>query len=242
MQECVTGTVHSCAGVRWGGRIVALALARYVRTWPPDAGNAAFAETVSVPPGLGDRVDALLGAVGWEGIFELELLKTADGRFVAIDLNPRPYGSLALAIRAGADLPAVWASCLRGAPPPPVTAAAGVRYRWEDAELRGLARELRHGRLRTAAAITRPRRGTVHPYLSWGVLARRGPRRVRARRAARAARRTASATRPSRRSDQSMSDGWGAADGGHVSAGVCMPSCGGGALRAAGRGPRVPGT
>ena len=167
MQECVTGTVHSCAGVRWGGRIVALALARYVRTWPPDAGNAAFAETVSVPPGLGDRVDALLDAVGWEGIFELELLKTADGRFVAIDLNPRPYGSLALAIRAGADLPAVWASCLRGAPPPPVTAAAGVRYRWEDAELRGLAHELRHGRLRTAAAITRPRRGTVHPHLSW---------------------------------------------------------------------------
>ena len=52
---------------------------RYLRTWPPEAGNAALTETVAVPAELAERVGALVAALGWEGIFELELVRVPAG-------------------------------------------------------------------------------------------------------------------------------------------------------------------
>jgi predicted ATP-grasp superfamily ATP-dependent carboligase len=126
-----------------------------------------MAETVPPPPDLADRVRSLLGSLGWQGIFELELLRRGDGTFAALDLNPRPFGSIALAIRAGADLPGQWTEWLLGSEPKPVLARPDVRYRWELAELRRLAWEARHGRIGAAATILRPTRRTVYPHFSW---------------------------------------------------------------------------
>jgi predicted ATP-grasp superfamily ATP-dependent carboligase len=167
VQPVEHGTVYSCAGVYAGGRLLALALIRYLRTWPPEAGNASFAETVGVPQGLAERICALLEAVGWQGIFEVELLRLAGGEFAVLDLNPRMYGSIALAIRAGADLPAVWCRWLLGRRPEYQLARPRVRYRWEDAELRRVGWELRHGQGRAALSVLRPCRQTVHPHFSW---------------------------------------------------------------------------
>jgi predicted ATP-grasp superfamily ATP-dependent carboligase len=150
-----------------GGRLLAFSLARYLRTWPPDAGNAALTETVAVPDGLDRRVERLMAALGWEGIFELELVRGDDGSFASIDLNPRPYGSIALAIGAGADLPAVWAAWLLGRESPYAVARPGVTYRWEDAELRRVVWELRHGSLAGAAQVARPHRRVVYPHFQW---------------------------------------------------------------------------
>src|SRR3954469_25356308 len=158
IQRTEAGTVHSSSGVMAGGRLLAFSLARYLRTWPPDAGNAALTETVAVPEGLDRRVEALMAELRWEGIFELELVRRDDDSFASIDLNPRPYGSIALAIRAGADLPAVWAGWLLGRESPYAVARPGMRYRWEDAELRRLFWELGRGRLAEAAQVARPRR------------------------------------------------------------------------------------
>jgi predicted ATP-grasp superfamily ATP-dependent carboligase len=167
VQRAEAGTVHSLAGVCADDRMLALSLARYLRTWPPEAGNASMAETVPAPPGLADRVRSLLGSLGWQGIFELELLRRGDGSFAALDLNPRPFGSIALAIRAGADLPELWAEWLLGGEPKQVLARPNVRYRWELAELRRLAWEARHGNIGAAIAILRPTRATVYPHFSW---------------------------------------------------------------------------
>ena len=65
---------------------------------------------------LRSRVSALLTDLGWEGLFELELIEREDGGWHAIDMNPRPYGSMALAIGAGCNLPALWCRHLLGAP------------------------------------------------------------------------------------------------------------------------------
>jgi predicted ATP-grasp superfamily ATP-dependent carboligase len=164
VQRLETGTVHSCSGVFAGGRMIALSLSRYLRTWPPEAGNAALSETVPITDELGAQVSALLGELGWQGIFELELLRRPDGSFSAIDLNPRLYGSVALAIRAAADLPAIWARWLAGDRSPLVCARPGVRYRWGEAELRRIVSDLRHGRVGDAAAVARPHRHVVHPH------------------------------------------------------------------------------
>jgi predicted ATP-grasp superfamily ATP-dependent carboligase len=167
IQRTEDGVVHSSSGVMADGRLLAFSLARYLRTWPPDAGNAAFAETIAPPEGLARRVEALIADLGWEGMFELELLRGANGSFASIDLNPRAYGSVALAIRAGADLPAIWARRLLGERPAYAVAQPGVRYRWEDAEVRRLVWELRRGRLAAAAGIALPRRNVVHPHFQW---------------------------------------------------------------------------
>jgi predicted ATP-grasp superfamily ATP-dependent carboligase len=164
LQRIVPGDVYSVAGVLTPDEMIGFAVARYVRTWPPEAGNVAFAETVEPPDGMRDKVTALLRALDWTGIFELELIRSPGGEFFSIDLNPRLYGSLALASRAGAPLAAIFCDWLLGRAGPPVTARAGVRYRWEDADLRHAVARFRTHRYRDAAAALRPRRDVAHAY------------------------------------------------------------------------------
>ena len=83
-----------------------------------------------------------------------------------IDLNGRFYGSLSLAVAAGANLPAVWADLAMGRPPQaPVRAVPGVRYHWGTADVRRAARERRGGLMRdlagTAAYALRARQSVV---------------------------------------------------------------------------------
>ena len=164
VQRRVEGRVVSFAGVFAGGRLLGEAFSRYHRTWYPRAGNACYSETADAPTDLRRRVVALLTDLAWEGLFELELIETASGRWHAIDMNPRPYGSIALAIGAGANLPSVWCRHLLGDDPDPVTATSGVFYRWTDADLRHGWWQWREGNRSAAVGVLRPRRGVVHAF------------------------------------------------------------------------------
>jgi cation diffusion facilitator CzcD-associated flavoprotein CzcO/predicted ATP-grasp superfamily ATP-dependent carboligase len=164
VQRRVEGRVASFAGVFAGGRLLGEAFSRYHRTWYPRAGNACYSETADAPAELRRRVVALLTDLAWEGLFELELIETAGGRWHAIDMNPRPYGSIALAIGAGANLPSVWCRHLLGYDPDPVTATSGVFYRWTDADLRHGWWQWREGNRSAAVRVLRPRRGVVHAF------------------------------------------------------------------------------
>ncbi|MGB2951838.1 MAG: hypothetical protein WBB74_00440 [Gaiellaceae bacterium] len=154
----------SCGGVMTGDGLVAAAVSRYRRMWPPPAGSVTFSESVIPPEPLLERIEALLGAIGWHGIFEVELLELEPGRLAAVDLNPRVYGSLALAVRGGANLPAIWCDRLLGRERPRARGAAGLRYRWEDGDLKHLLWQLRRGRVSAAAAVLVPRRRVAHAY------------------------------------------------------------------------------
>lgn len=162
VQRYVTGAdIVSCAGVVADSGLLALAACRYLRTWPPDAGAASLARTIEPADDLVRRVEDLLLRTGWRGIFELELLVRGNEAH-AIDLNPRLHGWLALAIRAGANLPQVWCEWLLGSPPAFVMARPGVYYRWEDGEFLNVVRNVSRGRLRGAARCIRPYRNTAH--------------------------------------------------------------------------------
>jgi predicted ATP-grasp superfamily ATP-dependent carboligase len=164
VQQYVDGRLVSFAGVFAGGRLLAEAVSHYHRTWPPEAGNACYSETIRAPADLRRRIVALLDDLGWEGQFELELLKDGDDAWHAIDFNPRPHGSLALAIAAGANLPAVWCRHLLGSSQTPVSAHPGTFYRWTDADLRHGLWQLRNGTSPAAAGVLRVRSHVVHPY------------------------------------------------------------------------------
>ena len=154
----------SCAGVIADGRLLALTTSRVPRLWPPIAGMHTFSETVAVPAGLAARVRALLCELGWQGIFQIQMLERADGGFSVIDLNPRVFASMTLDHRAGANLAAIWCEWLLGGRPIPVTATPGFRYRWEEGELCHLVWQVRRGRLRAAASVLLPHRRVVHAW------------------------------------------------------------------------------
>jgi predicted ATP-grasp superfamily ATP-dependent carboligase len=158
----------SFGGVAAGGRLLAVAVSRYRRTWPPRSGSVSFSETIAPPAQLEAMVTRLLAAIGWEGIFELEIIRSQQGEFVPIDLNPRAYGSMALAGAAGVPLAKIWCDWLlgrerlTGRSPRPLRARPGCRYRWEVGDLRHIAWQLRRGHLAAAVAPLRPHHDVTH--------------------------------------------------------------------------------
>jgi FAD-dependent urate hydroxylase len=168
VQRRVEGGVVSFAGVFAGGRLLGEVFSRYRRTWHPQAGNVCYSQTEDAPASLRERVTSVLPDLGWEGLFELELIENPDGGWHVIDMNPRPYGSMALAIGAGANLPAIWCEHLLGEAPGEARARAGVFYRWTDADLRHGLWRLRAGHPAEAVDVLRVRRGVVHPYVRPG--------------------------------------------------------------------------
>jgi len=154
----------SCTGVFAEGRLLAETTSRVLRLWPPVAGMHTYAETVSPPRGLTDRVRTLLAAVGWQGIFQLQMLEPAGGQLSVIDLNPRVFASIALDDYAGANPAAVWCDWLLGRNPLPVVSQPARRYRWEEGEFCHFAWQLRHRRLRAAVAAVLPHRRVTHSW------------------------------------------------------------------------------
>ena len=166
LQEYVSEAhIVSYAAVRADHRLLGLTVARYERTYPPQIGSAALAMTITPPPLLTQQVEKLLRLIDWCGIFELELLELGENRWGAIDFNPRPFGWMALAIGAGANLPALWCDHALGRRSvSPSEARADVHYRWEDGDIRYALMRLRHGHSRSAAAVLRPYRRVVHAH------------------------------------------------------------------------------
>ncbi|MGI8511961.1 MAG: ATP-grasp domain-containing protein [Solirubrobacteraceae bacterium] len=104
------------------------------RTWPPDAGVSTVAESVRLDEPLAARATHMLAGVGYAGLAQLQFVEVGNGRAL-IDVNPRFYGSLPLAIACGVNLPAAWhASATDG----PVVDAGGYRtgvsFHWLEGE------------------------------------------------------------------------------------------------------------
>jgi predicted ATP-grasp superfamily ATP-dependent carboligase len=166
VQPYLDGGLSAVSGVAWEGRLACPVHQISRRIWPPHVGYSSYAETVAADPDLESRVASLLEEIGWSGLFQAQFLRAADGRRFLIDFNPRAYGSLALAVHAGANLPALWAALVLGTTPPPMRYRPGVRYRLEHNDLRAIARTGRDGDIRRALAALLPRPRTAHAIFS----------------------------------------------------------------------------
>lgn len=164
VQRCETGSVVSLSGVVADGALLGLCAARDARMWPPRGGSTSSSQTIAPPAGVVDNLERFLAELGWRGIFQLELIEGSDGALHTIDFNARPYGSLTLAVEAGANLPAVWVDRLLGHPRAPERARPGVRYRWEETEVLNALAAARGRRLGELARILTPRRATTHAF------------------------------------------------------------------------------
>ncbi len=157
VQPFEASPLRAVSGVVHDGVLVAACHQRYLRIWPPAAGVASAAVTAEPDLDEEDRLVRLLA--GHDGVFQVQFL----GRYL-LDVNPRVYGSMALAVAAGANLPLLAAEAAAGrVPDRPVRARPGVPYRWWEGDVRFLAAGVRARRLsaREVAAALRPRRGTA---------------------------------------------------------------------------------
>jgi predicted ATP-grasp superfamily ATP-dependent carboligase len=166
VQPYLDGPLSAISGVAWEGQLVCCLHQLTRRIWPPYVGYSSFAETVAADSQLESQVADLLERIGWSGLFQAQFLGAPDGRRLLIDFNPRAYGSLALALRAGMNLPALWASRVLGAPLAPTRYRPGVRYRLEHNDVRAIARTLRDGDIRAALGALAPRPPTAHAVFS----------------------------------------------------------------------------
>lgn len=165
VQPYLAGSLTAVCGVSWYGELVCAMHQAALRTWPPGCGISAYATTVPPDPELERAAGRLLGAIGWSGIFQLQFLETDAGRYL-IDLNPRIYGSLGLAIGAGLNLPGIWADLLLGRQPRVSRYRVGVRWRVEEHDLRALRAWFVQGRRWQVLHAALPRRRTVHAVFS----------------------------------------------------------------------------
>ena len=141
------------------GELVALTVQRRLRSLPPAGGASTYRETVR-DPDLVARADRLLSALDWHGAAMVEFrVDDRDGVPRLMEINPRLWGSLALTVAAGADVPGVLLALATGeSVAPDLDYEVGVRCRHLVADVRHVARRRdRLAALQEFAAATRER-------------------------------------------------------------------------------------
>jgi predicted ATP-grasp superfamily ATP-dependent carboligase len=161
LQPYLEGTLAAVCGVAWRGELLCAVHQRSPRIWPRHLGVSTYAITSSADNERELGVSALVRAIGWSGVFGVQFL-LRNGDAYVIDFNPRIYGSLGLAIAAGANLPAMWADLLLSRGVRPTGYRPGVRYRVEEDDCRALLGLFREGHRGEALRGLLPRRRTTH--------------------------------------------------------------------------------
>lgn len=163
VQEFVPGHGEGLFYLLEHGRVRVCFAHRRLREKPPSGGVSVLAESVAPDPALAAAGDRLFSALGWHGVAMLELRRARDGRAVVMEVNPRLWGSLQLAVDAGADFPALVVALFRGEPLPAVSPRAGVRVRWLRGDLDHLGIAWRSAAQRDA--VGRSRSGALLAFL-----------------------------------------------------------------------------
>ncbi len=105
------------------------------RLWPVDACGSTLAVSMAPDEDLVKRCTRMLAACGFSGLAQLQFLRTDRGPAL-IDVNPRFYGSMALASASGLNLASAWHKVIIGESLSSVPDyRAGVHYRWLEGDV-----------------------------------------------------------------------------------------------------------
>jgi predicted ATP-grasp superfamily ATP-dependent carboligase len=131
LQEYVPGEAYGFFALFNQGKVRATFMHRRIREYPVTGGPSTTAESVYDPElkALGLR---LLEALNWHGVAMVEFKKDSrDGGFTLLEINPKFWGSLGLAIASGVDFPYLAARmAVEGDVEPVSDYRVGVRFRW----------------------------------------------------------------------------------------------------------------
>lgn len=137
VEECIDGLLEAVFLYAHEGRVWACGRSIADRVYPKGAGASTRSVSVPLDPALMAQVEDLIATMGWSGVAQLQFLRRLGDSPRFIDFNGRFYGSLALAVEAGVDLPVLWADAIAGRLPETWSVAPpGVRYHWLEGDLR----------------------------------------------------------------------------------------------------------
>jgi hypothetical protein len=125
-----------------------------------------YGRTVDPDEELDAATARLMTALRWSGVFSLDVLEGDDGIARLIDINPRPYFSLALTRAAGLNVIAIWADLLLGRTPRLPRRLRTAHFRAEEHDGRALIALAHAGAPGAALRGALPRRRTAHAVLS----------------------------------------------------------------------------
>jgi hypothetical protein len=160
-QPLLPGIGEGVFGLVADGEVVALSAHRRIRMMNPAGSGSSACVSIAVDPKLAAGARVMARESEWTGLFMLEFLRDPQGQAWFMELNGRPWGSMALARRCGFDYP-LWA--VRAAldpafrvPGPPVVPGIVCRH---------LGRELVH----LLMVLRGPRTGTGAWPSRWATL------------------------------------------------------------------------
>jgi protein-tyrosine-phosphatase len=144
IQRCVDGTGEGIFGLAQNGRLIVASGHRRVRMMNPmGSGSSACEPRVVSDEDLG-KTRRFLELSGWDGLFMLELLRDSSGISWFVELNGRPWGSMALARAQGYEYPRWAADQFLGKPLDVDSAKVAALEGPQNFETRHFGRELIH--------------------------------------------------------------------------------------------------
>ncbi|MBI5105243.1 MAG: ATP-grasp domain-containing protein [Solirubrobacterales bacterium] len=153
VQPYIEGVGEGLFGLARDGEVLTWSAHRRVRMANPQGSGSSACVSIAVDGALAEATARMLAAARYDGLFMAEFLRDRDGTPWFMELNARPWGSMALARRCGLEYPA-WAvdQALGADAAAPATAVpAGVLCRNLGLEVVHLLMVLRGPR---SAAIT----------------------------------------------------------------------------------------
>jgi predicted ATP-grasp superfamily ATP-dependent carboligase/protein-tyrosine phosphatase len=157
-QEFVYGEGYGFFALYSHGKRIAFFMHRRIREMPPGGGSSSAAEAVYVPEllSLGTKV---LDSLAWHGVAMVEFRRNArTGEFELLEINPKFWGSLDLAIAAGVNFPYLAARMVAFGDCSPPATYNHVKFCWPIPD------DFRHLRRRPTSAFA-----ILHDWTSFAV-------------------------------------------------------------------------
>jgi predicted ATP-grasp superfamily ATP-dependent carboligase len=131
IQEYIPGAGYGFFALFDRGVEKAVFMHRRIREYPVTGGASTAAESI-YDERLRDHGLTLLRALGWHGVAMAEFKRDdRDGEYKLIEINPKFWGSLDLAVAAGVDFPWLASRLALGDDLPAVSEyEVGLRFRW----------------------------------------------------------------------------------------------------------------
>lgn len=105
VQEVVTGEGTAIFALFDSGEPVVAFAHRRIHEKPPWGGVSVLSQSIDPPQDMLDCSLRLLRKLSWHGVAMVEFKRNAAGTPILMEINPRFWGSLELAVRCGVDFP-----------------------------------------------------------------------------------------------------------------------------------------
>jgi predicted ATP-grasp superfamily ATP-dependent carboligase len=145
VQAYVAGTGVGCFFLIRGGKVLARFQHQRIRDVDPTGSGSSLRVGVAPNPLIMGASERLMRTIGWEGLAMVEYRMGADRTPYLMEVNPRPWGSMQLALESGVDFPLLWYRMIAGQPVEEVSSyRQGISCRYLGGDLRHLESVL-HG-------------------------------------------------------------------------------------------------